>query len=140
MWVLGMLDDDDYIRNLLDLGMRYEDAIKHLSWLKVEGLLPSIKERFRNLWIGPAEVMAELLATGVPAHIATRIYQTQVVNYDAPLRIAREKDLTKLDITKAFKTEFITFEDGVGLLMDIGYDQNEAELILLINQPKVKEV
>ena len=48
-------------------------------------------------------------------------------------RIIKERDLTKAEIVKGVKNEFLTFEDGTAMLVDLGYDTAEAEYILIIN-------
>jgi len=48
-------------------------------------------------------------------------------------KLAPERDLTKSEIVKGVKNELITPEQGVELLMDMGYDEWEAWYVLIIN-------
>jgi len=49
-------------------------------------------------------------------------------------RLTKEKDLTKAEIVKGVKNDVINVMDGVELLVDIGYDEWEAQYILAINK------
>jgi len=61
--------------------------------------------------------------------LAFKIYREVSVQ-----RITQEKDLTKSEIIKGVKNQVLTFGQGVELLMDIGYDMDEADYILKINK------
>lgn len=50
-----------------------------------------------------------------------------------PEKMKPERDLTKAEIVKGVKKEIITWDQGAIMLVDMGYDSDEADFILAIN-------
>lgn len=133
MWDVGVVTDERLVNTYLDSGYRQEDAEALLLFTKVERRLPDIISRYRNLWITKDAAFNELLALGLPANVSERIWQEKIVNLNAPLRVAAERDLTKAEIIKGYKKAIISTDEASRMLVDLGYDKNEAEYLLLIN-------
>ncbi|GAI79021.1 unnamed protein product, partial [marine sediment metagenome] len=62
----------------------------------------------------------------MPADRVEEIIETKVKAAE-PERVATEKDLTKSEIVKGVKVEHITRDEGIEVLMDLGYEEDEAE-------------
>lgn len=133
MWDLGVLDDDGVLRSNLDRGYSLEDSNAMLLFAKVERRLPDLIQLYKNGWISKEDVRARLGEFGLPEESVDRLFKERIINLDAPHRIARERDLTKAEIVKGVKKDFITFDQGLDLLVQMGYDLNEADFVLSIN-------
>jgi hypothetical protein len=91
-----------------------------------------LRTRYRNGWISAEEVKSKITSRGVSPETAERVYE-RIVKEEKFERLAEERDLTKAEIVKGVKKGVITWEEGVILLMDLNYDQSEAQFILEIN-------
>lgn len=133
MWDLDVVTDDEVLRAYLDQGYDIEHAKNLLAFTKVERRLPDITARYRNGWITQGEVLSELQTLGVSPETATRLYQRKFANLEQPLRIATERDLTKTEIISGIKKGIIDGAIAAEMLMGLGYDQAEADYLVLIN-------
>ncbi len=116
-----------------------KDLEDYVLWTKVYVAFPDLIARWRNGWITLADVKSELTGLGMPADRVEEFIETKMKATEAE-RTTKEKDLTKTDITKGVKTEVITRGEGVELLMDLGYEEDEAVYILAINIPEDEQV
>lgn len=105
------------------------DAADFMIIMGVEG---DLRTRYRNGWITKEDIERELLEKGVSEAIATRVYQ-RIVKEEQPAQVAVERELTKTEIIKGVKMELISWDDGIDLLMDMGYSADTADFILAIN-------
>jgi len=94
---------------------------------------PDLKAMYGKGWIIPDILVSELMRLGLPKTRAAELAMT-VVKMEQPARTTTERDLTKAEIIKGVKAEILTPVQGVGMLQDIGYDENEAWYILAINK------
>ena len=157
MYRLGVLTDQELLQSYADVGY-YADTEESAdgsykarftgssdySTYKAEALVlftkifnqvPELRQRYSKGWISAEEVLAELVATGIPTERAEAIYQTIVKN-DAEARIAPERELTRGLIARAWKIREISFPQATYLLTRIGWSVPEAELILRVqSQP-----
>ena len=157
MYRLGVLTDQELLQSYADVGY-YADTEEtadgsykarftgssDYSTYKAEALVlftkifnqvPELRQRYSKGWISAEEVLAELLATGIPPERAEALYQTIVKN-DAEARIAPERELTRGLIARAWKLREISFPQATYLLTRIGWSVPEAELILRVqSQP-----
>jgi len=117
------------------MGYRGENLDDYVLWTKVFVAFPDLLARWSKGWISLEEVRSELVRLGMPAERVEEFIQSKV---EAPRaeRTSSERDLTKTDIIKGVKTERISRVEGVELLIDLGYDQDEADYILAINIPE----
>ena len=153
MYRLGVLTDQELLQSYADVGY-YADTEEtadgsykarftgssDYSTYKAEALVlftkifnqvPELRQRYSKGWISAEEVLAELLATGIPPERAEALYQTIVKN-DAEARIAPERELTRGLIARAWKLREISFPQATYLLTRIGWSVPEAELILRV--------
>ena len=157
MYRLGVLTDQELLQSYADVGY-YADTEESAdgsykarftgssdySTYKAEALVlftkifnqvPELRQRYSKGWISAEEVLAELLATGIPPERAEALYQTIVKN-DAEARVAPERELTRGLIARAWKLREISFPQATYLLTRIGWSVPEAELILRVqSQP-----
>jgi hypothetical protein len=132
-WELGVVDDADVLRAYLDQGYRIDDAQKLLLFTKVERTLPWLKDAYSKGWISSDDVRKELQNLGLSPEKTEQVFQRIVKLPAAADRIKKERDLTKSEIIRGVKKGILTNEQAVGLLMEMGYDADEANYLLLIN-------
>lgn len=85
--------------------------------------------------LSEAEALKKLLAlnyTPQDAAFLIQIYTYVQEKPTTPEKVAKLKQISKADITKAVKDGLITAEEGFGLLLDIGYAEFDANFILAI--------
>jgi len=109
-----------------------KDLDDYVLWTKVYVAFPDLIMRWTNGWISLDDVRAELTRLGMPANRVEEMLQTKM-KAAKPERTAKERDLTKAEIVKGVKKEIIPPSEGIELLMDMGYDEDEADFILAIN-------
>ena len=93
--------------------------------------MPSLRSRYRNGWINERELAEALAETGLPQAAVQERYQ-MIVKAAKEDRAAPEKDLTRALVVRAWKQRLVSFIQAQFLLMRMGYDLNEAELILKV--------
>jgi len=132
MWDLAQLSEQEVFDNYQDLGYDTEHAEKMTIWTKIYVLAVELRARYSKGWISAEDVKREIIAAGMPADRA-EIWVQKIVRNDQEERLAPERDLTKAEIVKGVKNGFLTIGEGIELLVDMGYDEAEAEYIILIN-------
>jgi hypothetical protein len=133
LYAYGVYNIADVHDHYLALGYSEEDAIDLSFGTVVSVLLPYVRSWYSKGWIGAEDVLNELLATGLDRDKAEELAMT-IVKYEGPERTAPERDLTKAEIIKGWKTGVLTTGQAVELLMDLGYDENEAYYLIQINR------
>ena len=157
MYRLGVLTDEQLLQSYADVGYfadteetsdgsykaRFTGSSDYSTYkaealvlfTKIFNQVPELRQRYSKGWISAEEVLAELVATGIPTERAEALYQTIVKN-DAEARIAPERELTRGLIARAWKLREISFPQATYLLTRIGWSTPEAELILRVqSQP-----
>ncbi|MBA7587801.1 hypothetical protein ES708_29843 [subsurface metagenome] len=94
--------------------------------------------RWTKGWISLDDVRSELTTLGMPAERVEEFIQMKVKSTEGE-RVESERDLTKTDIYKGVKQDRINRSEAVELLMDLGFDEDEADYLLLINIPEDEE-
>ena len=113
-------------------GYHGKDLDDYVLWTKVYCAFPDLIARWSKGWIKLDQVKSELVALGMPAARVEEMIETKV-KAEEPGRVAGEKDLTKSDIIKGVKTGVITWDEGVEFLMELDWDEEEADYILEVN-------
>ncbi|MBA7685336.1 hypothetical protein ES703_93759 [subsurface metagenome] len=109
-----------------------KDLDDYVLWTKVYVAFPDLIARWKNGYITVEEVKTELTGLGMPAARVDEMIETKMKAVQ-PERTAKERDLTKSEIVKGVKKELIGWDEGVELLTDLGYDNDEADYILSVN-------
>ena len=119
-------------------GYHGKDLDDYVLWTKVYVAFPDLIARWKNGWITINEVRSELVEYGMPADRVEELLETKF-KATAGEHTAAERDITKTDIIKGVKKGVITRGEGMELLMDMGYDEADADYILAINIPVDEE-
>jgi len=132
-WEFGLYrltDVEDWYRKA---GYSDRDAslLARLVYLKYN--VPLLRAMYRNGWINAEQLVQGLRELGIPAERVQDMAMT-FIKYDEMYRVEKERDLTKSEIVKGVKAGILSPSQAVGLLMDMGYDENEAWYILAINK------
>ena len=131
-WDMRTIDETELRRLYSGMGYRGVNLDNYILWTKVYVAFPDLMARWTKGWITIGDVRRELTALGMPADRVEEMIQMKV-KPDQPARVAEGKELTKTEIYKGVKKELISWEQGIELLMDLGYDEDEADYILAIN-------
>jgi len=119
-------------------GYHGKDLDDYVLWTKVYVAFPDLIARWKNGWITLDQVRSELRGYGMPADRLEELIETKMKATEAE-RVAAERDLTKADIYKGVKAGVITRGEAMELLMDLGFEEDEADYLLTINIPTDEE-
>jgi len=114
------------------LGYHGKDLEDYIKWTKVYTDFPMMMARFKNGWITEDDIRSWLISLDIPSERVEQFIQEKT-KPEKPERVAKERDLTKTEIYKGVKKGLISWQEGVELLLDLGYDEFEANYILAIN-------
>lgn len=115
-------------------GYHGKDLDDYVLWTKVYVAFPDLIARWTKGWITIDEVRAELTALGMPPERIEEMIETKM-KPTAGDKTAAERDITKTDIYKGVKQGIITRGEAMELLMDLGFDEDDADYLLAINIP-----
>lgn len=132
MWDLQVVDDDEVVKVYMREGYRREDAESLLTFTKLERTVPELRNRYKNGWINEFDIRAELTRLSLPEDKLERIIQT-IIKFEVDERTAPERDLTKTEIIKLAKLRKIDRVTAIGMLIDLGYNPQEAEMVIVVN-------
>lgn len=131
-WDMRTIDEARLRELYTAFGYHGKDLEDYILWTKVYVAWPDLLARFKNGWITLEDVRSELTRLGMPTDRVQEMIET-VVKPDAAERTTAERALTKAEIVKGVKNEVISAGEGIELLTDMGYSEDEAEYILAIN-------
>jgi len=131
-WDMRTIDEARLREIYAQQGYHGKDLDDYVLWTKVYVAFPDLFARWKNGWITLDDVRRELTGYGMPAARLEELIQTKIQSAE-PERTTTERDLTKTEIYKGVKTGLITWGEGLELLMDLGYDADEADYILTVN-------
>jgi len=137
-WDMRTIDETELRSIYQRRGYFGKDLENYVTWTKVYVAFPDLIARWKNGWITIDEVRAELTGYGMPAARMEELLETKF-KATAGDKTAAERDITKTDIIKGVKKGVITRGEGMELLMDLGYDEADADYILAINIPVDEE-
>jgi len=131
-WDMRTIDEPRLKKLYEGMGYRGENLDDYIRWTKVYTDFPMMIARFKNGWITEDDIRTWLRGLEIPEERIEQFIQEKT-KPEAPARVTAEKDLTKTEIYKGVKKGLISWQDGIELLMDIGYGEPEADYILAIN-------
>jgi len=131
-WDMRTIDEAELRRLYSGMGYRGVNLDNYVLWTKVYVAFPDLMARWTKGWITIDEVREQLTSLGMPADRVEEMIQMKI-KPEAPERVAEGKSLTKTEIYKGVKKELITWGEGIELLKDLGYDEDEADYILAVN-------
>jgi hypothetical protein len=133
-WDMRTIDEAELRRLYSGMGYRGVNLDNYVLWTKVYVAFPDLLARWSKGWITLDEVRQELVGLGMPAARVEEMIQTKI-KVDQPERTSAERDVTKTDIYKGVKQGVITRGEAIELLMELGFDIDEADYLLAINIP-----
>ena len=128
---LAVVSETEVLRNYLDLGYDLQHAQKLTLWTRIANKVPDLIARYKNGYISADDVLRELQELGMPADRAQELFETKIQKEGKGARLAKEKDLTLKQIYDAVKRKAISRDEGKTLVKRLGYDDQEAEYLLL---------
>jgi len=124
-------DLSEYLK-MVDISPYWRDRLKALTFP------PITRVDLRRLYalgiIEEEELRARLLELGYSLRDAERMIQ-----FYKTYRMSDERDLTLTQIKTAYNYREINFDTAAAYLQDMGYDRDEAELILAIEDAKKEQ-
>jgi len=132
MWSLDLLTESELKANYNDLGYDEVHAQRMTLWTKINVLATELRARYSKGWITSEQVKSELIAEGMPAAKAD-IWVQRIVKADSAARTETERALTKTEIIKGYSKGLIDYPTALSMLIDMGYDSDESEYILIVN-------
>ena len=133
-WDLRTIDEARLREVYTGMGYHAQDLEDYVLWTKIYVEFPDLLARFKNGWISLEQVRSRLLELGMKPDAAEELLQTKV-QAEGAARSNAERDLTLTDIYKGVKMERVTRAEAVGLIMDLGYSEDEAGFKLDVNVP-----
>ncbi len=137
-WDMRTIDEAELRRLYSGMGYRGDNLENYLLWTKVYVAFPDLIARWTKGWITIDDVRSELIGLGMPAARVEEMIQTKIKPEGAE-RVSGERDVTKTDIYKGVKQGVITRGEAIELLMELGFEEDEADYLLAINIPVDQE-
>jgi len=134
-WDMRTIDEARLREIYTAQGYHGKDLDDYVLWTKVYTAYPDLIARWSKGWLTLDEVKSQLTDMGMAADRVEEMIQTKIQAAE-PERTANERDLTKTDIYKGIKADRITRDQGIDLLMDLGFDEDEADLLVATNVPE----
>jgi len=128
----GLVDKDFLLEQLKQVGLQEEFRDVAADMMLAMGIRTDLSTRFSKGWLNAEQVAQELVDSGLSEDVRKRMYQWIVKNAQ-PERVLKERDLTLSDVYKGFKNNVIGYEQAKSLIMDMGFDEWEAEYKLEVN-------
>lgn len=125
-WDMRTIDETELRAIYQRRGYFGKDLENYVLWTKVYVAFPDLVARWKNGWITEDDVRSELTGLGMPAERVEELIQTKIKTTQ-PERVEEERKLTVTDIIMGVKKDVITREEGIELIMDLGYGREEAE-------------
>ncbi len=129
-WDMRTISEEE-LRNIYHRqGYHGTDLDNYVLWTKVYVAFPDIIARVQKGWIKPEEGKAELARTGLEEPRLTELWQTKFKKGETE-PVAEAKKVTQTAIIKWVKEDpEARWEQGIDLLMDLGYDESGARFVL----------
>lgn len=127
----GLVDKEWLVGHLERIGLHEDYRSIAADFMLAMGVRMDIAARYSKGYLTADEVKSEIAAFGMSEEINERLYQWIVKNTEGE-RVEGERDLTKAEIYAGVKKEVISWDEGLELLEDLGYDRDEAEFILKV--------
>ena len=128
----GLVDKAFLVEQLKMVGLREDFRDVAADMMLAMGIRTDLSTRFSKGWLDADGVKAELAASGLSEDVASRMFQWIVKNTGGD-RVEAERNLTKSEIYKAIKKGKLVPLQGVELIRDMGYSDDEARLLVEIN-------
>lgn len=129
-WDMRVIDETELRRLYAGMGYEGENLDNYVIWTKVYTEFPSLLARWSKGWITLDELRAETIALGMPAERVETFIQEKIKK-NVPEPIDEAKKVSQTAIIKWVKGDTeARWEQGIDLLMDLGYDNAGARFVL----------
>jgi len=115
-----------------DYDMRWRERLLAISYNPLTRV--DLRRVYELGLIDDKEVVARLMEVGY-----TKADAELLLNFYKSLKVGAEKDLTKSEILRLFRYGEISTEECLSMLMDLGYDETEANFIISLEIAKEVE-
>jgi len=130
-WDMRTIDEEELKSLYQRRGYFGKDLKNYVNWTKVYTDFSMMMTRFKNGWITEQDIRDWLKGLEIPDD-RIQAFIEEKTKPEKPARVAAERDLTATDIIAGVKKGIITWEEGIELLMDLGYDEEEADFKLAV--------
>ena len=130
-WDMRTIDEEELISIYHRQGYHGKDLENYIRWTKVYTDFPMKMAHFTNGWITEDDIRAWLRGLEIPEDRIEDFIREKTKPAKAE-RVADDKKLTMALIVEGVKKGVITEAEGIDLLMDLGYDADEAEYIIRV--------
>jgi len=137
-WDMRTISEERLRELYKGMGYRGENLEDYIRWTKVYTDFPVMLNRWKNGWITLEDVREWLRGLDIPEERIDEFIQERV-KVDEPERIAKDREITISDVYKGVKQNVITRSEAVDLLIDLGFDEEEAVYKLDVNIPPDEE-
>lgn len=138
MAMYGLVTKEDIVELLKQDGLEEKWRSRVADMNIVRGVRSDIQTRYIKKWIDSDGVRKEIDALHLDPPMPEKLYQWIVTNAK-PERTSAQKDLTVAQIVKAVKLGLVPWEDGIQRLLVLGYDEDEADLVMMESVEVVEE-
>jgi len=125
-WDMRTIDETELRSIYQRQGYFGKDLENYVEWTKVYVALPDIVARMKNGWVTPEAAKEQLLALFTDKARGQELWETKVRPEGAAI-VEEERQLTITDITMWLKKYPDKMEEGIELIMDLGYSRADAE-------------
>lgn len=125
----GLVDRKWLVWHLGKIGLHPDYREIAADFMLAMGIRMDIAARYSKGWLTADEVKSEIATFGMSEDINDRLYKWIVKNV-GPEKVEEERSLTKTEIYAGVKKGVISWDEGIELLMDLGYSREDAEYIL----------
>jgi len=130
-WDMRTIDEEE-LRSLYQRqGYFGKDLENYVNWTKVYTDFSMMMTRFKNGWITEQDIRDWLKKLEIPEDRIQQFIEEKT-KPEKGARVATERDLTATDIIMGVKKGIIAWAEGIELLMDLGYDEEEADFKLAV--------
>lgn len=131
MWDIGLVTDEELYENYLWLGYDDEHAKRMTLWTKAYVIAGDVRALYSKGWINEDGAREMLINVGVPKE-RVDVFMMRLVKSGQADRMSDERDLTKTDILKLLKLDLVSQNEAMGMLQDLGYDEDEAYYLIQV--------
>lgn len=125
----GLVDKAWLVEHLKRIGLHEDYRSIAADFMLAMGIRMDVAARYSKGWLTADEVKSEIATFGMSEDINDRLYKWIVKNV-GPEKVEDERSLTKTEIYAGVKKEVISWDEGLELLQDMGYNREDAEYIL----------
>ncbi len=133
-WDMRTIDEVRLREVYTHQGYHGKDLDDYVLWTKVYTAWPDLIARWKNGWISLDDVREELGKMGMPAVRIQEMIETKL-KAAQPERTEADRTRTVSDVYKGVKQGKLTRLQAVEVLMDLGFNRDEAEFKLDVNIP-----